>query len=245
MVDEYNKMLENLEDSKRALAISEKESAWREMARQVAHEIKNPLTPMKLTLQHLERILKEKISEDKRFDKPIKTLLYQIETLDDIATTFGTFANMPIPEIERFELTSLLRKTFGLYKNIKSGTVKLFGENGDIYVFGDEQLIGRVFSNILINSIQSVPEGKEAQIKGEIKINGKDKVLVSIQDNGNGIPENIKDKIFVPNFSTKSGGSGIGLAIAKRGIEHAGGKIWFETEEGIGTKFFVELPSAS
>ncbi len=245
MVDEYNKMLENLEDSKRALAISEKETAWREMARQVAHEIKNPLTPMKLTLQHLERILKEKASGDKRFDKPINTLLYQIETLDDIATTFGNFANMPIPEIERFELTSLLRKTFGLYKNIKSGTVKLFGENGKIFVFGDEQLIGRVFSNILINSIQSVPEGKEAQIKGEIKINGKDKVLVSIQDNGNGIPENIKDKIFVPNFSTKSGGSGIGLAIAKRGIEHAGGKIWFETEEGIGTKFFVELPSAS
>ena len=245
MVDEYNKMLENLEDSKRALAISEKESAWREMARQVAHEIKNPLTPMKLTLQHLERILKEKVSGDKRFEKPINTLLYQIETLDDIATSFGTFANMPVPEIGKFELTGLLRKTFGLYKNIKSGTVKLFGENGKIYVFGDEQLIGRVFSNILINSIQSVPEGKEALITGDIKINGKDKVVVSIEDNGNGIPENIKDKIFVPNFSTKSGGSGIGLAIAKRGIEHAGGKIWFETEEGIGTKFFVELPLAS
>jgi len=245
LVDEYNKMLENLEDSKRALALSEKESAWREMARQVAHEIKNPLTPMKLTLQHLERLLKDKVSGDKRFDKPINTLLYQIETLDDIATSFGSFANMPVPEIEKFELTGLLKKTFGLYKNIKNGTVKLFGENGEIHVFGDEQLIGRVFSNILINSIQSVPKGKEARITGEIKINGKDKVVISIEDNGNGIPKNIKDKIFVPNFSTKSGGSGIGLAIAKRGIEHAGGKIWFETEEGIGTKFFVELPLAN
>jgi nitrogen fixation/metabolism regulation signal transduction histidine kinase len=238
MVGEYNRMLKNLEASKTALARSEKESAWREMAQQVAHEIKNPLTPMKLTLQHLKRTLSQGNSNNT--DKPLNSLLQQIDTLSDIATSFSSFAKMPVPKNQRFEISSVLRKTIQLHENDANHKIISSLEYGNHYVMGDSQLMGRIFSNLIINGIQSVPADTEPVIK--ISLNtANNKLVVTIQDNGAGIPEAIRDKIFIPNFSTKDTGSGIGLSIAKRGIEHAGGKIWFETSEQ-GTTIFVELP---
>jgi len=242
LVGEYNRMLINLEISKKALARSEKESAWREMAQQVAHEIKNPLTPMKLTLQQLERSLKEHGKLASGSEKPIKTLLYQIENLSDIASSFSAFAKMPIPEMNRFELTGLLKRTFGLFKNPEKGKVIFQNYHRELFVIGDEQLMGRIISNIIINSIQSGKDGEGVTVTGSVHVNRDSNVLIAIKDTGAGIPENIRDKIFLPNFSTKINGSGIGLSIAKHGIEHAGGKIWFETEMGTGTTFFIEFP---
>ena len=241
MVGEYNRMLENLEASKTALARSEKESAWREMAQQVAHEIKNPLTPMKLTLQHLKRTLargnspKENISE-----KPLNSLLQQIDTLSDIATSFSSFAKMPVPKNQRFEASSVLKKTIQLHGNNANHRIISDLEPGEHYVMGDSQLMGRIFSNLIINGIQSVPEGKLPEIKVSLSTNNS-QLVITFQDNGSGIAEEIRDKIFIPNFSTKDSGSGIGLSIAKRGIEHAGGKIWFKTSDQ-GTTIFIELP---
>ncbi|MGI9542197.1 MAG: ATP-binding protein, partial [Cyclobacteriaceae bacterium] len=242
MVGEYNRMLKNLENSKKALAQSEKESAWREMAKQVAHEIKNPLTPMKLTLQHLKRTISDKESLDSQAaSKPINTLLEQIDTLSDIATSFSSFAQMPIPKHERFELAGVLRKTIQLYKSNNNQTIRSSIETGTFPVIGDGQLMGRIFSNLIINGIQSVPASRKAEIDVFLE-RIDDQVLVRIKDNGNGIEDNIAEKVFIPNFSTKETGSGIGLSIAKRGVEHAGGSIWFETECGVGTTIFVELP---
>ena len=242
LVGEYNRMLINLEVSKKALAKSEKESAWREMAQQVAHEIKNPLTPMKLTLQQLEKSLEELKLQKGSTEKPIKTLLYQIDNLSDIASSFSAFAKMPIPEMKNIELTSLLRSTFDLYKNQDKGKVTLNQYHRELYVLGDDQLMGRIFSNMIINSLQSSNDDDLVTVVGTIHVNGKGNVLITIKDDGNGIPMEIRDKIFVPNFSTKTNGSGIGLAIAKHGIENMGGKIWFESEIGIGTTFFIEIP---
>ncbi|QSE97100.1 sensor histidine kinase [Fulvivirga lutea] len=237
MVGEYNKMLINLEESKNALARSEKQSAWREIAQQVAHEIKNPLTPMKLTLQHLQRTLDP---SNKERSKPINSLLKQIETLDDIATSFSSFAKMPIPASEKFELTSVINNNVSIHKATKNLIIDLQLPNEKVYTLGDEQLMGRIISNLILNGIQSSDKAeKELQIA--LKSNNQ-KILLSVTDNGAGIPEEIQSKIFVPNFTTKESGSGIGLAIAKHGIEHAGGKIWFETEEGKGTTFYIELP---
>lgn len=242
LVGEYNRMLENLEESKMALFQSEKESAWREMAKQVAHEIKNPLTPMKLTLQHLKRILYEKKEADQEtVDKSINTLLQQIDTLSDIATSFSSFAKMPTPKQEPFEIIAVLKRTVMLFDNEKDAQVNLEYTHEEVYVEGDKQLMGRIFSNLIINGIQSVPSSRIANI--DIALDIKDGVAtISFTDNGEGIAEAIKDKVFVPNFSTKYAGSGIGLAIAKRGIEHAGGTIWFETKAGVGTSFFIALP---
>jgi len=240
MVGEYNRMLRNLEASKTALARGEKESAWREMAQQVAHEIKNPLTPMKLTVQHLKRTLSQGNINDKS-EKPLNTLLQQIDTLSDIATSFSSFAKMPVPKNQRFEISSVLRKTMQLHDNNQLHNIIPDIEAGNHFVMGDAQLMGRIFSNLIINGIQSVDEANHPTIEITLK-SRNNQLVIEFKDNGVGISEEIRDKIFIPNFSTKATGSGIGLSIAKRGIEHAGGKIWFETIAGTGTTIFVELP---
>ena len=244
MVMEYNRMVMNLEESKRALARSEKESAWREMAQQVAHEIKNPLTPMKLTLQHLSRKVKNSNEEGISL-RPINTLLHQVETLNDIATSFSTFAKMPMPENERFELVATLKDALGLFKNIENGTLEADIPETAVFVMGDQKLMGRIVSNLVINSKQSKAEQEQVHIQVSLKVSQRKKVLITVADNGDGIPEDIQEKVFVPNFTTKAKGSGIGLAIAKHGIEHSNGKIWFETTPGQGTAFYIELPVVS
>ncbi|UII24800.1 ATP-binding protein [Fulvivirga maritima] len=240
MVSEYNRMLVNLEESKKALARTEKESAWREIAQQVAHEIKNPLTPMKLTLQHLSRRLEGTAQQD-AFEKPLKSLLVQVDTLNDIASSFSSFAKMPIPENEIYEFGRVVKNTVNLLENTENTTLSLEMPSHEVFTRGDEQLMGRIISNIIINAIQA-REDDHITIQIHLTILNRQKALLEIKDDGPGIDEEIHNKIFIPNFSTKETGSGIGLAIAKHGVEHAGGKIWFETEQNKGTSFFIELP---
>ncbi|TAH17548.1 MAG: HAMP domain-containing protein [Cytophagales bacterium] len=239
LVGAYNKMLLQLEESKDALSKSEKESAWREMAKQVAHEIKNPLTPMKLTLQHIRRVIAE---NNPRIDKSLETLLMQVDILSDIATSFSSFANMPIPQNEEFEIVEVIQQTVQLYENDSNAKILMNIPEGKFWVNGDKQLMGRIFTNLIINGIQAVPNDRLPEIVVFLKLSGMHNIIIEIADNGIGITEAIRHKVFLPNFSTKFTGSGIGLALAKRGIEHAGGKIWFETEENLGTSFFIELP---
>jgi signal transduction histidine kinase len=242
MVNEYNKMLIKLEQSKEALAQNEKEAAWREMAKQVAHEIKNPLTPMKLTLQHLQmRIERENPELQKLTSKPFETLLAQIDLLSDIATSFSNFAKMTIPKNEIFDISEVLRQTLQLYESDERVHLIRMLEKGKFNVQGDKQLMTQIFTNIMINAIQAVPSNREAEICVSLYKEGG-LVHIEIRDNGLGIPLEVQNKVFLPNFSTKFTGSGIGLALAKRGIEHVGGKIWFETKETEGTCFFIELP---
>jgi two-component system nitrogen regulation sensor histidine kinase NtrY len=238
LVSEYNKMLVTLEESKQALSKKEKESAWREMAKQVAHEIKNPLTPMKLNIQQLERLLGD---GEERTKRTIRTLLNQIDTLSEIATSFSNFAEMPTPKEEVFDVATALRQVVHLHDNPKK--VKLIAEIPDakVAVLGDKQLLGRVFNNLIINGIQSIPTERSPEVR--VRLDEREKsVVIRISDNGSGIPEDIQTRVFVPNFTTKTSGSGIGLAISKRAIEHLGGKIWFETEIDKGTTFYVEMP---
>ncbi len=242
MVGEYNKMLLNLEASKQALARSEKEAAWREMAQQVAHEIKNPLTPMKLTLQHLQRAMRLESPEvAQRTERSFGTLLDQVDTLSDIATAFSAYAKMPVPKDEHFDVAEVLRKTLELYRSHDEVSLRTSIPDLHCEVRGDAQLMGRIFTNLLLNGIQSVPHGRRPEL--EVSLQRIDReVLIAVADNGCGIAENVQPKVFLPNFSTKYAGSGIGLAVARRGIEHAGGSIWFETKVGEGTTFFIRLP---
>ncbi len=241
LVEAYNGMITKLEMSRKALAQSEKEAGWREMAKQVAHEIKNPLTPMKLTLQHLKmRIGASPKEENNTVEKAIDSMLLNIDTLNNIADSFSNYAKMPVPENLRFSITGLLKQVAGLYMNNDEAEVTLHLLPDEIYVKGDEYWLGRAFSNLMINSIQAV-EGKVAEIVIKMKKTDS-KILISFSDNGKGISESIRERIFVPNFSTKFTGSGIGLAVARRAVEHAGGKIWYESVENSGTTFFIELP---
>ena len=241
LVGEYNKMILKLEESRAALARSEKETAWREMAKQVAHEIKNPLTPMKLSLQQLQRVLN---GSDSRAKRVITMLLDQIETLNDITTSFSSFAKMPLPQDELFELSIILKQTIALHGNSTKSIIITEIPEGEYFVNGDSKLMGRIFTNLILNGIQAVPTGKTPEISIKLNHATPNRILIEFRDNGLGIPEHIQSKIFIPNFSTKSTGSGIGLAIAKRGIEHSGGNIWFESVIGVGTAFFIEMPLA-
>ncbi len=242
LVKEYNRMLTKLEESKVSLAQSEKQSAWREMAKQVAHEIKNPLTPMKLTLQQLQRTLPgTNPVTDRAINRTLESLLDQIDNISDIATSFSDFANMPVPQNELMELTSVVNKVADLYADDKRVDIRYQIEEGPVWVMGDRQLMMRIVTNLIINGIQSVPTGQKPIIDLRL-FTTDDNANIEVRDNGQGIPESIRSKVFLPNFSTKQEGNGIGLAISKRGIEHAGGSIWFETVTSVGTSFFVSLP---
>ncbi|MDB5234851.1 MAG: hypothetical protein JWR44_1844 [Hymenobacter sp.] len=250
LVREYNAMLTKLEASKRELAAQEKEAAWREMARQVAHEIKNPLTPMKLSLQFLQKAITERRpNAEELIGRISQTLITQIDVLSDIATSFSTFTNLPAMRPERLDVAAVLRRCAALHQpDSEDGALELRlpadAETGRYMVFADENLLVRTFNNLLINARQAVPEGRAPHIAVALETVGRGSVRVTIRDNGAGIPDEVREKVFVPNFTTKETGSGIGLAVAKRGIESAGGKIWFETEVGEGTDFFIELPLA-
>lgn len=243
LISEYNRMVEKLEESIELLAKSERESAWREMAKQIAHEIKNPLTPMKLSIQFLIRSWENK---DEDFNQKIKkvssTLIDQIDTLSKIATEFSAFAKMPKPTEEVIDLIEKLENIVHLYRNMDNTDI-LLEHNGleDVYVIADKEQLSRVFINLIKNAIQSIPDG----IKGKIKLvlNKKDdQITVTIKDNGSGIPKEVQSKLFTPSFTTKTSGMGLGLSIVKNIVTNFKGDIWFDSELGKGSSFFVQLP---
>ncbi|UYZ63326.1 sensor histidine kinase [Hymenobacter weizhouensis] len=250
LVREYNHMLLKLEESKQELAMQEKEAAWREMARQVAHEIKNPLTPMKLSLQFLQKAIAERRDNaEELIGKISQTLITQIDVLSDIATSFSTFTNLPAMRPERLDVVPILRRCVGLHQDRTGGSgiqLKLpdDADTGRYVVYADENLLVRTFNNLLINALQAVPADRAPEIEVSLEAHGSDRLRICIQDNGCGIPAAVQDKVFVPNFTTKEHGSGIGLAVVRRGIESAGGTIWFETEVEKGTTFCIDLPLA-
>ncbi len=244
LVAGYNRMVQNLEDSKRALARSEKEAAWREMAQQVAHEIKNPLTPMKLTLQQMEQGLRTGDFVLERTQKSVDVLLKQVEILNAIASSFSTFARMPAPNPQRLDLVNLLSETANLFNTGEGAEVVLESPAYPVWVSIDATSFSRALSNILINSIQAKPLDNDVNVRITVSQIG-DKVQVAIHDNGRGIPAELQERIFQPQFTTKKSGSGLGLAMARQIVIQAGGHIHFKSIEDRGTTFFIELPLTS
>ncbi len=243
LVHEYNQMLQKLEESKQELALKEKEAAWKEMARQVAHEIKNPLTPMKLSLQYLRKAMQEGRSNlQELVEKISNTMITQIDVLSDIATSFSSFTAMPDLKLEILELNSLIRRSADLHLNPQQHRVEVELPEEPVYVSADENQLIRIFNNLLLNALQAVPSSRTPEIKIRLQLVDPKWALVQVQDNGSGIPAEVQPKIFIPNFSTKYSGSGIGLAVVKKGVEAIGGSIWFETQENVGTTFFLKLP---
>jgi two-component system nitrogen regulation sensor histidine kinase NtrY len=237
MVNEYNQMVRNLELSRIELARTQKENAWREMAQQVAHEIKNPLTPMKLSLQKMQISVQE---EDDR-KRTILMLLEQVEILNQIASSFSTFAKMPTPLLEQKDVTEIVENIVGLYANYSLGEVDLKMDIRPIFVMADVALMSRILSNLILNGLQSGKENQFVQVTVTVLAENNQCILL-IEDNGTGMSADTMDKVFMPFFSTKKAGSGLGLAIAKQGIEQLGGTISFTSKLGVGTKFKIALP---
>ncbi len=242
LVKAYNEMQEELQKSAEKLALSERESAWREMARQIAHEIKNPLTPMKLSIQFLQRRFAEGSPDrEEQLQKVGTTLIEQINALSAIATAFSSFAKMPPANNQQQNLIEILQHVLALFQNdVTSINLDLNGKQL-APVFVDKERFIRVFVNLINNAIQAIPDAEKGVIN--ITLQEKDDAyVVEVADNGTGITEEVKANLFYPNFTTKSSGMGLGLAITKKIVENANGKIWVESELGKGAVFFVELP---
>ena len=241
LVSEYNNMVKKVEENAILLAQSERESAWREMARQVAHEIKNPLTPMKLNIQYLQKALNNNQSNIKELGERVSnSIIEQIDNLSYIASEFSNFAKMPEAKPETLELGALLNRAIELYVNDEELKVTIINNPSKIVVVSDKSQLLRVFTNLLENAKQAIPNTRKGIITVSTVIDNE-YVIISIADNGNGIPEEIVSKIFHPYFTTKSSGTGLGLAMTKKIIEFWKGQIWFETKINEGTTFFIKM----
>lgn len=270
LVEQYNTMIDYLEESYRQLARSEREGAWREMARQVAHEIKNPLTPMRLKIQMLQRSMQENDCEALRpkVESTLSLLLDQIDLLNKIASEFSDFAKIGEGHPTRVDLIPLVCNVAKLYSGYDNIGVRLHFEcdcdlqnnspsseageaasvplpvgagSNPIWVTADPDHLTRVFVNICQNAAQAMAGQKHAWIDIDLRIMCG-RAWISFRDNGPGIPEEIQKRIFTPNFTTKSSGSGLGLALSRKIVELLGGHIAFESTVGVGTIFTIDLP---
>jgi two-component system nitrogen regulation sensor histidine kinase NtrY len=241
LIDEYNRMVEKLEESKSQLIRLERESAWREMARQVAHDIKNPLTTMKLSMQQLERVSNDPAQAAAYLKKAITRLIEQIDSLAQIASEFSMFANLDIQQKHDMVLNDVVESVYDLFSEQKEVSLNLRIAPDRYHIAGDKNHLIRVFNNLIINAIQAIPSDRKGDIQVSMyRVNQH--AVVQISDNGGGIPPEIQKRVFEPNFTTKTSGSGLGLAICRKIIEALDGNIRFETRENEGTDFFVELP---
>ncbi len=242
LIKSYNLMLAKLHESVEVLAKTERDNAWREMAKQVAHEIKTPLTPMKLSIQYL-KLNAESNPENLKdmIDRVAGTLIEQIDNLSNIATEFSNFAKMPLAKNQKIILNDVVVSVHNLFRKRDDMNIQCYLPIDDIYVFADREQLLRILNNLIKNAIQAIPVERKGIIT--IRLLKKDNhALISIEDNGVGIPDNMKTKIFEPNFTTKSSGAGLGLAMCRNMIEGFNGKIYFESKPDQGTVFYVEIP---
>ncbi len=246
LIHQYNHMIGQLEENTRKLRQSEREGAWREMARQVAHEIKNPLTPMKLSIQHLLRVQE---AQPERvvplLQRTAHTLIEQIDSLSRIASEFSNFAQMPKADNRPVNLNELLQKAFDLFEKNQPGNLDLYLSLPEktCTVFGDKEHLVRVLNNLITNAIQAIPDTRRGEVSILMDIRSNlQHILIEIRDNGSGISEAAQEKVFSPYFTTKNSGTGLGLALTKNMIEAMGGEIYFRTVPDQGTSFFIVLP---
>ncbi|HMP92259.1 MAG TPA: ATP-binding protein, partial [Phnomibacter sp.] len=242
LVHQYNRMVDQLEESAALLAKSERETAWREMARQVAHEIKNPLTPMKLSLQYLQKTIEENRTDVAKItDRVAATLVSQIDHLSNIAAEFSQFANIGNTRPELFDLHTVLKDLVQLYALQQDIQVQWRPVNNPVWVMADKTQMNRLFTNLLQNAYEARGH-QNAMIITLSETLEESYITIAVQDNGPGIPPSIQERIFMPNFTTKTSGTGLGLAICKAIVENAQGHIWFDTTAENGTCFYVKLP---
>ena len=240
LVHSYNNMIDELEESANKLAQSEREGAWREMAKQVAHEIKNPLTPMRLTVQSFQRKFDpndENINQ--KLNDYSKTLIQQIDTMSAVASAFSNFASMPAQQNETINVVDVVKISLVIFKE---DFIKFHSNSEEIITKIDRTQLIRIITNLVKNASQAIPE--EQEIKQILVSVNKESnnAVITVKDNGKGIAKEDFDQISEPKFTTKSRGMGLGLGIIKNIIENYNGTITFESKINKGTTFTVSLP---
>lgn len=240
LINSYNEMVDKLEESAEKLAQNQREMAWREMAKQVAHEIKNPLTPMKLTVQSFQRKFNPEDPDSfKKMKDFCETMVQQIDTMSAVASAFSNFASMPAQQNTTLNVVKVIQLALEIFNE---DFIRFEAAEKEIIATFDQAQIIRIINNLVKNAIQAIPN-YEPFPRILVKVERKNSdVLITISDNGTGIPDGLKDKIFEPKFTTKTSGMGLGLAMIKNMIEAYGGTISFDTVLDKGTTFYVKLP---
>jgi len=239
LVNAYNSMVDDLGESAVKLARSEREQAWREMAKQVAHEIKNPLTPMRLTVQSFEQRFDPKDPKIKtKLGEFSKSLIQQIDTMSSIASAFSSFAEMPKQKREELNVIKVVKLALDIFHE---DYIRYFHEKEMLITHLDKTHLIRIITNLVKNAIQSVENIDNPKIEVKVKEDNGN-VIINIADNGKGIEEVDKNKIFEPKFTTKSSGMGLGLPMIKNIVEAYDGNITFTSELNKGTVFTVTIP---
>lgn len=239
LVDSYNAMIDELEQSAAKLARGEREQAWREMAKQVAHEIKNPLTPMRLSVQMFERKFDPKDPDvDRKVAEYSKTLIQQIDTMSNIASAFSNFAQMPAQQNETLNVVKIVKLALDIFTE---DYIHFISEEKEIIAKLDRTQLIRVVTNLVKNAIQAVPDVEAPRILVSVA-SEPNFVKLSVADNGVGIADEFSDKIFEPKFTTKSSGMGLGLGMVKNIVESYKGNIEFTSQPDKGTVFIVRFP---
>ncbi len=239
LISSYNAMIDELEVSAVKLAKSEREQAWREMAKQVAHEIKNPLTPMRLTVQSFERKFNPEDPEIKtKLAEYSKTLIQQIDTMSSIASAFSNFAEMPAQLNETLNVVKIVKLALDIFNK---NYIHFISDEKEIIAKLDRTQLIRVITNLVKNAIQAVPEVASPRILVSMA-SEENYVKIMVADNGVGIVDENKDKIFEPKFTTKTSGMGLGLGMVKNIVESYKGTIDYTSQPGKGTVFTVKFP---
>lgn len=220
----------------------EKEAIWREVAKQVAHEIRTPLSSMKLNIQHLQRMATREGKVDlPQIERVGGALIQQIDNLAQIASVFSNYAELPKPVFEKISLNQLCKNAFITFGEHQKTCFHLELPEEEIFVQADKNYLLRILNNILKNAVQAIPEGRDARIQMNLQRKNKH-AQIKITDNGCGISEEEREFIFIPHFTTKKSGTGLGLAIVKNIVEKLNGQVYFHSAVDKGSLFVVELP---
>jgi len=239
LVNSYNKMVDDLAASAEKLAKTERQQAWQEMARQVAHEIKNPLTPMRLTIQSFQHRFDANDPDiQKKVNDFSSLLIQQIDTMSEVAEAFSNFATLPKPNMKECDLVELTQMAVNIFDH---DHIVFSSDQAHIYHKLDRTQWVRVITNLVQNALQSVPKDRAPQIGVQLTME-PNQTLLTIMDNGNGISSDIKEKVFEPKFTTKTSGMGLGLGIVKNIIESHNGTIEYVSSLKKGTTFTIVLP---
>lgn len=242
LVSQYNQLIVELEKSAAELKRTTAESAWRGVARQVAHEIKNSLTPMRLSVQLLQRNIEKGNATPEQIQKTTNTLIEQIDALSDIASSFSRYAKLPENNPQPLDLAELVGNVVNLYDNAENIDFRYeYDKTKDHTYNGDKTNLNSAVGNLIKNATQAIGTKPDGRIDVNLRDTG-DAFVISVKDNGKGIKDEDKDRIFLPNFTTKSGGSGVGLSLTYNIVQAAGGTITFESQEGEGAEFIICLP---
>ena len=244
LVVSFNRMVTELDRTRRRMAQAEKVQAWQEIAQRLAHEVKNPLTPIKLAAERLQRRYRAGAADfEEVMDRTVATIVREVDALTALLNEFRSFSRMPEPQFEQVHLGELLREVSDVYRDHPGVSVSLEGVPEQMWISADRGQLRQVFVNLITNAVEAAGGSVSMLISAHEVQRGRQSICrVRVEDDGPGIPEDLRESLFDPYVTSKNRGTGLGLAIVERIVFDHDGRISYESAPGSGTTFVIDLP---